>query len=97
MLATSRDKLQENNLLAKRLNDRIYERFKELKRLLKLRNVSQSQKNNIRNRSKPKKRNQRAYNQKKDRLKKVVPIYLEKGYIQPLLVDALYANRIVLI
>jgi hypothetical protein len=42
MLVTSRDKPQKNNLLAKRLNDRLYERLKELKRLPKLRNVSES-------------------------------------------------------
>ena len=96
MLVTSRDKPQKNNLLAKRLNDRLYERLKELKRLLKLRNVSESQKNNVRNGSRPKKRNQRAYDLKKDRLKKVMPIYLEKGYIQPLLIDAPYAKHIVL-
>ena len=70
MLATSRDRPQENNLLAKRLNDRLYERLKELKRLPKLRNVSESQRNNERHGSRPKKQKKRSYVPKKGRLKK---------------------------
>ena len=59
------------------------------------RNISKSQRNNVRNRLRHKKRKKRSYDPQKDQLKKVTWDPLKKKFIRILIVDVLYKNRII--